>query len=620
MLVLRDLIRLKEEGLLRPVDYHFAKLLASYANTEPDAVALAGALVSSELSSGHVCIDLASLSERPRVLQNGAEWPSIDGKQLCAALAREPAVCGGPDSAAITPLVLERTRLYLQRYWQYETSLASRLSELAGYAEPVADNLRARLDVFFPPSPETSNRQKAAVAIALTRRLSIITGGPGTGKTTTVATLLVLLAEQAIAEGHSLIMNLAAPTGKAAARMNESLGVQLKKMQQQGLIDPAVRNMLPDTAYTLHRLLGARLDGTSFRHHEGNSLALDILVVDESSMIDLRMMVALLDALPRRARIVLLGDKDQLASVEAGNVFGELCLGAGEFSKERCQEIECLSGEQLRPGKRVTLMSDATGLLEYSYRFAGGSGIGRLAQAVKTRDITACQLILAKPPPDLVTINHGGMVNELLIETAVDGYRDYLEALQTGLTDRDILRRHGNFQVLCALREGAFGVSRLNFAIEAALIEAGLIRTDRVFYAGRPILITQNDHSLQIYNGDIGVILPDEEGKLAACFLQADGSVRRIAPSRLPEHETVYAMTVHKSQGSEFDHVLFILPDSNSRHAPSLVRRELIYTGITRAKHQVTLGLPRPHFEHTWLAVTQRISGLSDRLRPDAQP
>ncbi len=617
MTALHDLLRLKQQGLIRPLDYHFAKLLASYASTEPDAVALAGALVSSELSEGHVCIDLASLSERPLSQQNAGEWPSIDGMQLCEALAREPGVCGEANSEAITPLVLEGTRLYLQRYWQYEIRLARRLSDLAGCAEPVVHNLRARLDIFFPRSPETPNRQKAAVAIALTRRFSIITGGPGTGKTTIVATLLLLLAEQAAAKGHSLEINLAAPTGKAAARMSESLGIQLNKMQRQGLIDSAVRNMLPDTAYTLHRLLGARPDDASFWHHAQNPLAVDVLVVDESSMIDFRLMDALIDALPRNARLVLLGDKDQLASVEAGNVFGELCRGAGEFSEKRCQEIASLSGEKLPPGKRPTLLSDATGLLEYSYRFAGGSGIGRLAHAVNKRDFTACQMLLAKPSPDLVIINHEGMVKGLLIKTAVNGYRDYLAALQAGLPDRDILQRHGTFQVLCALRDGVFGVNRLNLAIEAALMEEGLIKTNRAFYAGRPILITQNDHSLRMYNGDIGVILPGEEGKLAACFLQADGTVRRIAPSRLPNHETVYAMTVHKSQGSEFDHVLFILPDSDSRHVQSLIRRELIYTGITRAKTLVTLGLPCPHIEQAWLAMTQRVSGLSGRLQYD---
>lgn len=608
---LRDL---KAAGKIRALDYQLGRLVAGYAGEHRDAVALAAALASYELGRGNVCVDLRAWHGRAPFDVEDDELAAVDAERLAHALRLEASVCCAAGTQRPAPLVLDGERLYFHRYWRHESELAGRLAALAARRYPAMPDFPARLTRLFPPGVERPDRQKAACAIVLTRGLGIVTGGPGTGKTSTVARLLVLMLEQARAADRSLVIRLAAPTGKAAARVTESLGRQLADLQRRALVSGELAAQLPAEAQTLHRLLGARADGSGFQYHAGNPLPVDVLVIDESSMIDLRMAAAIVAALPGEARLVLLGDKDQLASVEAGNVFGELCSGAGGLSPERRAEIARFCGEELPARDPKNRLSDATALLEYSHRFSGSPGIGRLAHAVNDGDFAALQRILAEPPAGVVVNRHEGAVGATQLEVIVAGYRPYLAALADCAADAEVLALRARFQVLCALRDGEFGVRGLNRAIEAALEAAGLLRAADAFYPGRPVMISRNDHALRLYNGDVGVVVRGESGRPVAAFAQPDGGIRRIAVSRLPEHESAYAMTVHKSQGSEFDEVFFLLPPAGLPAAARLLRRELLYTGVTRARERLVLALEKAGVAPEWLLPTERRSGLSDRL------
>src|SRR5690606_36009376 len=462
------------------------------------------------------------------------------------------------------------------------------------------DNLPAQLDALFAGSRQYPDWQKLACALAARGAFSIITVGPGTGKTTTVVRLLALLTGSAVEAGQPLRIHLAAPTGKAAARLTESIGGQIGSLQ----IDPAVRDQIPREVTTLHRLLGSLPDTRRFRHHAGNPLALDVLVVDEASMIDLEMMACLLDALPPRARLILLGDKDQLASVEAGAVLGDLCRDAeaGRYSEETRRWLEQASGQSiagsgLEPGDdRHHRLAQQTVMLRHSHRFGADSGIGQLARAVNRADPAAARQILSDQRyGDIRQYSIGSerdpaWASLLLGSDGLPGYASYLQQLQEQRPSpkqsaedpvwedwaRQVLQAFDRFQVLCALRRGPWGVEGLNQHIAGLLHRRGLLPEPSGWYEGRPVLVTRNDYSLGLMNGDIGIALrirepalqPGEQERLMlrVAFARNDGSggVRFVLPSRLTEVETVFAMTVHKSQGSEFAHALLVLPDSRS--------------------------------------------------------
>ena len=465
--------------------------------------------------------------------------------------------------------------------------------------------------------------------------------------------LLALLQAPAVEAGHPLRIRLAAPTGKAAARLTESISQQVQSLQ----VAEAVRAAIPSDVTTVHRLLGSRPGTRHFRHHAGNRLPLDVLVVDEASMIDLEMMANLLDAMPAHARLVLLGDKDQLASVEAGAVLGDLCRDAegGWYSPQTRQWLESVSGESLQ-GSGLHEDCDGTHplaqqvvMLRHSRRFGEGSGIGQLARRVNQQLADeARQLLAAGGYDDVYSLplkgEHDLKLERLLLEghgNGPQGYRHYLSVLRdqrppstrplehADWTDwaREVLQAFDTFQLLCAVRKGPWGVEGLNQRITAALLKARLIESDQQWYEGRPVLMTRNDYGLGLMNGDIGIALklPEREGAeigktvLRVAFPRNDGQggVRFVLPSRLNDVETVYAMTVHKSQGSEFAHTALILPDALN----PVLTKELIYTGITRARHWFTLIEPRAGvFEEAVLRKVKRLSGLMLELEEGTEP
>ena len=519
------------------------------------------------------------------------------------------------------------------------------------------------LDVLVPLSA-CLNWQKVAAAVALSRRFTVISGGPGTGKTTTVAKLLSAMVEQSLGENNGEFANLptiklVAPTGKAAARLTESIGKAIEQLP----ISPEVKNNIPTESSTLHRLLGAIPNRAEFRHNRNNPLHLDILVVDEASMVDLSMMYKLVDALPEHARLILLGDKDQLASVEAGAILGDICsFTESGYSSPQGALIASLTGfEALNKASNLAKhpsIADSLCMLQKSYRFDARSGIGQLAKAINMGSSHQVDKVFNAGFDDIENHMLSSDSYNLMLRTLVTEYGRYLNKIDEPLTAiasnldetkpafddlvldglseiqreqelrvkaqdkkaKSVLELFSQCRLLCAIREGDFGVSGLNHRIEKALAARRLIQpnNDELWYHGRPVMVTRNDHGLGLYNGDIGICMLDatdgsregEAARLKVYFELPDGSVKSILPSRVPEHETAYAMTIHKSQGSEFDLTLMILPPEFS----PILTRELIYTGITRAKNRLMMFSDTGVLKRGIKVRTERMSGLVSRL------
>ncbi|MCE8003221.1 exodeoxyribonuclease V subunit alpha [Billgrantia ethanolica] len=721
-----------ERGWLRALDRALASFFQREVNDAPPLLLLATALASHQLGRGHVCLDLAQTLAAPDLalslppegddLSDPPPLPSDLLAELDLATWRDalhhPALAAdGNAPPGNTPLVRSErdgnVRLYLRRYWQYEQDIRDLIgSRLTATTDAEADTvtLARALAALFTPGHEL-DWQQAACALASRSRFAVITGGPGTGKTTTVVKLLALL--QALALGETapagtaprpLRIRLAAPTGKAAARLNESIAKQVQGLSlvelaaavgQQGVDISTLRDSIPTEVTTLHRLLGSRPDTRHFRHHAGNPLALDALVIDEASMVDIEMMAAVLTALPPRARLILLGDKDQLASVEAGAVLGDLCQRAegGHYTPATCDWLQRVTGTPIPEryhDEGGQPLDQAIAMLRVSHRFDAKSGIGQLAEAVnrplapeqnekeaqkekkravreifgtdgtdeESRYADIARLALADaddPALDRLVVNGNpaGFINSG--EGRHDrrgepiapprGYAHYLDVMQQqrpaqpffGEGDerqpyddwaRQVLAAHGHFQLLCALRKGPWGIEGLNPRIGRALRRAGWLKAsdlelEQGWFEGRPVLVTRNDYGLGLMNGDIGITLAVPEARSASetagrtllrvAFPASDGSgdIKWVLPSRLQAVETVFAMTVHKSQGSEFTHTALLLPD-----APNpILTRELAYTGITRARDWLTLvETGRGMLDEAVTREVVRVSGLG-RLR-----
>lgn len=632
-----------ERGWLRELDLALARFLLSEAPATTAPVLLAAALVSHQLGRGHVCLDLddtlanpgMALSLPPEHDSAPEETPVVPPETLLASLEAvgwaalldaSEVVSSGDGN---TPLVLISHRLYLRRYWRYEREVETAILQRLGMREPITASLpvasfRQTLRALFPSSePGHTDWQKIACALAARSAFSIITGGPGTGKTTTVVRLLALLQSLALENSaRPLRIRLAAPTGKAAARLKDSISGAVGSLPGFVQANAALLACIPDEVTTLHRLLGSRPDSRLFRHNARNPLPLDVLVVDEASMVDLEMMAALLSALPSQSRLILLGDKDQLASVEAGSVLGDLCRRAleGHFTPATAKWVLEVSGEPIDAA-----FIDPAGhafdqhvlMLRQSRRFAASSGIGQLASAVNAGRADAISAIWQSGHADIIRHDLPGIdtpkLEEILLgkpgETeGPHGYAAYLDIvrkerppLKAARKDFDawarrVLKAHSRFQLLCALRKGPCGVSGLNAHIENMLRAHGLIDGFDTWYAGRPVLVTRNDYNLDLMNGDIGITLPfasrnRETGEagwsMRVAFPAQDGSggIHWILPSRLQSAETVFALTVHKSQGSEFEHCALLLPP----HTNPILTRELVYTGVTRARQWFSL-------------------------------
>jgi exodeoxyribonuclease V alpha subunit len=571
---------------------HVAARLAELAGERDERVALAAALAVRGPRVGHVHVDLATASVTATVAEDDAEldvaelpWP--EPGSWIERVAASPLVAVGEDDVESRPLRLVGSALYLDRYWREERDLAADLARLRG--APVSDVDEALLEDGLARlfGDDRGGLQARACASAARRRLTVVAGGPGTGKTTMVARIVALLAQQRLATGApEPLVALAAPTGKAAARLAEAVSEQAEVLD----VDDAVRAHLRDLrASTLHRLLGTRPDSQSrFRHERGNRLPHDVVIVDETSMVSLSLMARLVEAVRPDARLVLVGDPGQLTSIEAGAVLGDI-VGA--------------------PGA-----GDGIVVLERVHRF--GRGIATVAEAVRRGDADAAVSALEAGRDDVRWIavdaaEDDGTELEPLREGAVAAARAVIDAARAG-DARGAIDRLAAFRVLCAHRQGPYGVASWMERIErwlAAEVEGSEPARGR-WYAGRPLLVTENDYGLRLYNGDTGVVVSDGMRGVTAAFERA-GEVVRHSPSRLGAVETVHAMTVHKSQGSQFRTAAIVLPDPTSQ----ILTRELLYTAVTRASERLLVVGTEDAVRQAVARPVARASGLGWRLR-----
>jgi exodeoxyribonuclease V alpha subunit len=575
-----------------PAARHFAALLQRIApRDEPLVAELAAKLVDAG-ESGDVCLDLHQETE---------------SAALITAL-QQSSIVGAP--GAWKPLILDAAgRLYLYRQWEAEHLVAAELTARAqGLREHVdLEVLAGGLQRLFPlRSDGTPDEQALAAATAVLKNFSVICGGPGTGKTTTVVKVLALLIEQSEAP---LRIALTAPTGKAAARLRESISRARATLP----CTPEVKAAIPLATKTLHRLLGANAQGTAFRYGAERQLRVDVVVLDEASMVNLALMRQLLSALPREAQLIILGDRDQLASVEAGAVLDDIC-GAGEVGRSAgfTALLAALFARGTpcgRPDSRSGL-ADAIVTLTESRRFTAKGGIGSLCRTLNAGEgETALQLLRSGDPQvSWADLPEPAALTTALAEEVDAWVSNYLAAEEP----QEALRRFANFMLLTALRQGPFGSVALNPALEQMLIHRQRIASGKLWYAGRPVMITRNAPAQDLFNGDIGLCLPDPAaaGALRVFFPTATGEVRGLAPLTLPAHETAFAMTVHKSQGSEFSRVLLILPGQRS----AILTRELLYTAVSRARDSLKIFGVGEVLVAACRERIERTSGLREQL------
>lgn len=584
-----------ENETVRSTDAAFAALLAEQGGETDETVLLLAAIVSRQVGDGHIRLNLTNIQptgEAP------LSWlASLNPADLEKKLS-ESSIVQTTLNTGTQPLVWDKPYLYLRRYWANEQLIKAALNARLQAPPIEIPDLRERLDHLFPSTNEQPDWQRVACALASRSRFTLITGGPGTGKTHTVLRILGLL--QAVRydthPNQPLRIRLAAPTGKAAARLGESISAGIDALP----LPEAVRQTIPQEPTTLHRLLGPRPNSRLFQHNRQNPLHADVVVVDEASMIDQEMTARLLDALRAETILILIGDKDQLAAVEAGAVLGELCEGAdaGNYSKATCAWLTEASGDDVSPWQsdNGTDLQQHIVKLRKSHRFNHSSGIGALAEAIRLEQGARVTQLLKDDDPSTGLLELRHPLDNRLETAALAGYRSYLETLtqkrpcgndyaQLTAWVREVLNASSQYQVLAVIRNGPLGVNGLNERIVKRLAAEGLISKSQGWFEGRPVMVTRNDYELGLTNGDVGICLsvqlPDEkEPRLRVAFEQSNNRVRLFLPSQLETVESVFAMTVHKSQGSEFNKVLVVMPET----MPSQHRREVLYTAVTRAR------------------------------------
>ncbi|MCX5864650.1 MAG: exodeoxyribonuclease V subunit alpha [Deltaproteobacteria bacterium] len=614
--MIREIEQLIAAGMLDVFDRYFVRTLQRLAPTANPRTLVLAALTRKAVANGHVCLDLQRLvdgapeksplppgggglgrggnSDDPgssQVHPPPSPLPSREGEliaELVAELQQSPLVSRDGNLA---PLVLEGHRLYLQRYWLYEEELVQEIRSRATNPVAVHEDLLASCLTQLFTGTEQDAQQREACAGIFRQRLGLITGGPGTGKTTLVTKYLALLLLYAQASGEPPPrILLLAPTGKAAARLTESL----QKKAGDSSLPPELVAAMPAKASTIHRALGYRAENpTTFRYNRENPLPCEVVVVDEASMIDVALMAKLFAAVPPPARLVLLGDKDQLASVEAGSILGDICAavldgaGAGNNPLARC----------------VVRLTE-------SFRFSPHEGIGALASAIHAGKAEEAVSLAQQGSAEISLLPPlvQGDPSHPLAEMILARYRPFLEAASPFVA----LELFEQFRLLCAHRTGPMGVSALNRYAEKVLSLHRLIEPNTPWYKGRPVLIQANSYPLRLFNGETGILWPAEDGEGLKAFFFSENreGVRSYSLRQLPAHETAFAMTIHKSQGSEFDRVALVLPGEDS----TLLSRELLYTGISRARRQVALvGRPQ-EIEAAVGRRVERASGLGEKL------
>jgi len=603
-----EINQLYQSGLINEIDRAFAQMIDRRLGGIDPMVSLAAVLVSRATASGDVCLDLAALAQEGF---QPSESPTAVPVEISLGhwierLSNSPAVGALNENK---PMILDGCHLYLQRYWRYENLVAQGIlarcdpvmesSDMAVLSDLSSDNL------FFEGDPD----QLRAINVALTKRFAVISGGPGTGKTYTIAQIILYL--QRLSAGRNLKIKLAAPTGKAAARLQEALDKAFETLQKAGREIPA--DVI--SAQTIHRLLGAIPGKTRFLFNNKRQLPADVVIVDEASMIDLALMAKLVQAVPAPARLILVGDKDQLASVEAGAVLGDICGGLqGDYIREK---VPGNNGKPnfVRAGHRSDFKAHIV-VLKKNYRFDANSGIDELSAAVNAGDIDRTLDFLQNKSKHDIVLKPFSMHND--IEAALE--RLVMEKIAPIFNMRDAqkaLKQMNTLKILTPLRKGPVGVQALNQGVEQILVRHDVIEphkgTSLGWYAGRPVMITCNDYYRNLFNGDVGIamnITSRRAQALQVFFPDSQQGCKSLVPEQLPAHETVYAMTVHKSQGTEFDLVVLVLPDIDV----PLLTRELLYTAVTRARQRVEIWGRSDILKKAISRRIRRASGLKQAL------
>ncbi|MFZ9207779.1 MAG: exodeoxyribonuclease V subunit alpha [Sediminibacterium sp.] len=568
-------------------------------------------ILSQKLTEGNICI---SVDDVPANLASTPYSNPVSVKELVSLKHLV-----SKQDVLKTPFILHNNRLYFQRYFKYETSiieklksliaaektvLASRMSQLESQKELI-QSLKTDYKLDGLTTKEKVDWQLVAVTQALLNNFSIITGGPGTGKTTTLAKLLIVL----YALDPNATVALAAPTGKASMRMLESLKGSTLNFTNE--TKQKIAQLVPST---IHSLLGYKRESVNFKHNAENPLPYNWVVVDEASMIDVPMFSKLLASLGDSTRIILLGDKDQLASVEAGSLLGDLCQtlpSLNQFSNTTAQWINQFITDDDRK-INAEFIDDTKQLLaghiielKFSHRFNSQGAIGKVSRAVIEGDLEGLKSLIGAPTASNVTFDFE--YKEEILSKFVEGYEAYINELDIA----EALKKLNQLRVLVAVRESNRGMKAINKFIELHLRKKGLLKPDGDFYENRPIMVTRNMYDLELFNGDAGILRKDSSGNMKAYFEDAKGGVKSVLPAYLTYSETVFAMTIHKSQGSEFNNVLVVLPEGTSN---ALLTRELLYTGITRAKDHITIQGKQDTIDYAVSTCVKRISGITGRI------
>ncbi|WP_343303247.1 exodeoxyribonuclease V subunit alpha [Chitinophaga niabensis] len=554
-------------------------------------------LLSKKISEGHICLHLDDLQGQSE------ELPAYCANMVPGTAPLETVALVAKDGKDDQPFVLFQDRLYLQRYFRYETTFLRRIYQFLETEKVLEEERLAQLeehaDLIKAQFPSASNTapdwQLAAAITGVLNNFTIITGGPGTGKTTTVAKILNIL----YGIDPALKVVLAAPTGKAAARLAESLR-NFKNEKFQSL-----------SPGTIHRLLKSKRDSPYFHHNASNPLNYDVVIVDECSMIDVALFAKLLDAIGPKTRLILLGDKDQLASVEAGSFFGDLCQAQGAINLFRPQRIQVMN----KFGANLTQLHESANdkhplfqhlvELRTSHRFSDDKGIGKFSKAIIRNEKAAILEFLQENADEQVVIDQ--VYSKELFEQFIAGYEAFIKEPDT----LNALKKMNALRVLCAVRQGEQGLYTVNKAIEKYLHDKKLIRANVEFYENRPIILTRNYYEHNLFNGDTGVIRPDANGILMAWFEDGQGELKAVLPGYLTDAETVFAMTIHKSQGSEFNEVLVVLPQTTE---VAILTRELLYTAITRARSKVYVQASEAVLLLAAQRFVERASGIATRF------